>query len=172
MEASEEANRETRPRAISRGGMARSRRRAISFEGHANAWWIGRELAGNTGEFSEKDLLKGRGYKDVESDFLANFLYDIESGRYTDDETGDLRANLIDSRYPALYREVSRNSERRFRKGVAGRSRVLLAAWRQQRNIVTNAPSSRISSTQRRKSIFHDARRRRYAMSWELPLPY
>lgn len=55
----------------------------VLLEGHSNAWYIGRVLGGSAGEFNDDDLNVGRGFKDVEADYLAGFLDDIQNGRYT-----------------------------------------------------------------------------------------
>lgn len=72
---------------------------ALLMEGHSNAWQIGRTLGGaDVSDFNDSDLYAGRGYKDVEADYLARFLDAIQNGAFTDEETGTIIASRIDNR--------------------------------------------------------------------------
>jgi hypothetical protein len=70
----------------------------IILQTNANAIWIGRDLITETDtKFSSNDVLRARGYADVDAEYLQGFLDDLADGRYTDDD-GNLKLNQIRNR--------------------------------------------------------------------------
>lgn len=67
------------------------------LERHADAWILGRRLAGDRSAPDIADELVGRAKADQENEWLMRFLTDIETGRYTDDE-GKLKENAVAAR--------------------------------------------------------------------------
>ena len=65
---------------------------------NANANWIGRDLITfDATKFEAMDILKGRGLADIDAEYLAGFIEDLEDGRYTN-EDGSLNMNRIKNR--------------------------------------------------------------------------
>lgn len=58
----------------------------ILLERHADAWVLGRRLAGDSSPYDVVDELVGRAKADQENEWLMRFLGDVESGRYRDDD--------------------------------------------------------------------------------------
>lgn len=78
--------------------------------GHRDAWHLGARLGGRsaTDALHAEANLYGQEAADGESEWLDNFLSDIENGRYTDEE-GNLKVSSIQSR-SRLYSSKSRAS--------------------------------------------------------------
>ncbi|OGF05248.1 MAG: hypothetical protein A2W00_04685 [Candidatus Eisenbacteria bacterium RBG_16_71_46] len=57
--------------------------RTLLSEAHAQAAYLGRSLAGSAAAFGEADLLFGASVMAEQESYLASFLADIESGKYT-----------------------------------------------------------------------------------------
>lgn len=80
----------------------------IMNDGHAGSWILGRQRAGDLTGSRVEDYLIGVGYADTQSDFLLNFIRDLENGRYTDDE-GNFKLNHVRNR-ANLYLQTMRGT--------------------------------------------------------------
>jgi hypothetical protein len=74
-------------------------RMAELLEGaHTQAVVIGRQHAGDRAPEEEDDRKFGVRVVDSEAEFLAGFVADLERGRYTDPETGDVQTGAVQQR--------------------------------------------------------------------------
>lgn len=80
----------------------------ILNDGHAGAWVLGRQRAGDLTGSTFEDYLLGTGYADSQSDYLLGFISDLQSGRYTDDD-GAYKVGAIRSR-ANLYLQTMRGT--------------------------------------------------------------
>lgn len=64
---------------------------------HADAWMLGRHLAGDLEGLTDRDLFMGQVKLDEESQYLLSFMNDVVDGRYTDG-TGAIDAGAINRR--------------------------------------------------------------------------
>jgi len=85
------------------------------LQANANANWVGRDLvAKGTTKFGVNDMLKARGFADVDAEYLSGFIDDILAGRYTT-EDGLLNERQILARQRLYFGKV---------RGVAGQASV------------------------------------------------
>lgn len=82
-------------------------------DGHASAWVLGRQRAGDLSAPTEADELVGIGYADGQADFLLAFMEDIENGRYTMDD-GTLNMTAIQNRMNLYVQNIRGTSGASF----------------------------------------------------------
>ena len=87
---------------------------AILFNAHTQASVLGRRLAGDKWPLNDDDRARGLAAKDADADFLRNFLEDIRTGRYTDEETEELRQAQVMNRAQLYVRKIRATSAEAF----------------------------------------------------------
>ncbi len=76
-------------------------------DGHSQAWYAGRQLAGDDSPFDLADTLVGRAAADADSKFLHNFMVAIQGGEYG--QPGELNDVAILNRM-SLYAKRTRGT--------------------------------------------------------------
>lgn len=58
----------------------------LCVDGHAESYAMGRQLAGDLADLSQSDFLSGLAVADRQAPYLLGFMYDLENGKYLDDD--------------------------------------------------------------------------------------